>query len=837
MTTQQIIARLSPLTDRVRRDVRAEKFKDGPRAQRLPLDTEALHNHAHGSNQYGAYPMDAGTSTTRVGLLDLDSHKGELSFADVCKTLEQLSGFAYAMGLIPTCFRSSGGSGAHMIFLWKTPQEARDVRAALTALLSEAYLSNGTKGLVNAQVEVFPKQDKVGEGEWGNMFVLPLAGKSVPICPVMFEPETRDAPFEFAFSRDVPKTQKVKTPPQPAPATDDLHVLQDALASIPNDGEGLPYAEWLECIFGIHYATNGSDEGKALAEQFSARSDKFDAEFFDERIWAYVKDGSLTPDRKLVTAASIFWRARKTGWGPSAHDDFMALLERFEKPHVDLSEPVDLWATEEPPEVKPDSAPDFLHRFADHYATVRGQDPAGYLLFAVGAVASAIPLHVRVNPARREPSFTTSCNLWCVAIGGSGIGKTPILNAPLSPLATIHEAEAARHASNMAQWNDDLKFASKEDKLVLLSKKPVFTPSIINNSTTEYIFDACTAAYPNRSVLFKADELSGWICGMGQYKVGASSDRADLLQGYNGDPFTVGRKSGVHSIPRFALSVMGCTQPEVAQRVLVPGAEDGMMARFLTVVLRGGSPSGEHINEDMAQLSHYGAMFPRLRNLPEMTIRFDESAQRLFDESAARARRLADTETSSHMAMWLYKWQTHLARVACAMHLAKWAWADTDPDNFLGEDVPPEINLDTMTQACRFVGWLMGHARNFYDQNDQMSLKKHLRNIGAMVLQRDRKEDGSLDTTLTRRELDRHMTGWVRLEPREQGKIINALHSAGWLVADVSARRSAKRGFLFADGTAWAINPAVFDMFNDQKLKEEQLRRQRAADLESTDLY
>ena len=42
-------------------------------------------------------------------------------------------------------------------------------------------LRDGSGGLKDKQVEVFPKQDHVADGKFGNMFVLPLAAQSMPL--------------------------------------------------------------------------------------------------------------------------------------------------------------------------------------------------------------------------------------------------------------------------------------------------------------------------------------------------------------------------------------------------------------------------------------------------------------------------------------------------------------------------------------------------------------------------------------------------------------------------------------------------------------------------------
>lgn len=89
----------------------------------------------------------------------------------------------------------------------------------------------------------------------------------------------------------------------------------DALMALTNSGEAtLGYDDWMRVIFAIHHETGGSDEGLALAHEFSARSSKHDPAFLDERVWPYVRDreggGSVTGGTVMSLAARLHgWSA------------------------------------------------------------------------------------------------------------------------------------------------------------------------------------------------------------------------------------------------------------------------------------------------------------------------------------------------------------------------------------------------------------------------------------------------------------------------------------------------------------------------------------------------
>ena len=183
MSTDPLIEALRPLTDRVRVDVTALRRTGKPAAwTREPLTDEMLARHLNGGPARGVCPIRAGESTTRVGLLDFDSHKGEVSWAQmsavVARVVDELE---LVHGMSPVLFRSSGGAGVHLYLLWADDQDAYSVRAFLADVLAACGLKSGTKGVKAGEVEVFPRQDEVADDKFGNMFVLPLAAKSAPL--------------------------------------------------------------------------------------------------------------------------------------------------------------------------------------------------------------------------------------------------------------------------------------------------------------------------------------------------------------------------------------------------------------------------------------------------------------------------------------------------------------------------------------------------------------------------------------------------------------------------------------------------------------------------------
>lgn len=316
-----LVGALSPIVSRVRTSTCCVKRSQGVRRVKAALTADKLAHHVNGGPAYGVYPMEPGTSTTRVALFDLDSHKGETPWPAMQDAALKVVRALEAHALRPVAFRSSGGAGIHLYVLWDEPQDAHSVRHTLRTALADAGFTDGTAGVAAGQVEIFPKQDSVPADGYGNMFVLPLAGKSVPLDAF----ELDDMPKEWAANMEWPASAAVPvTVPEshePVEHTEvpvELELLKSALDAIPNSGEfELDYESWRNVIFGLHYETRGSDEGLALAHEFSARCSKYEPAK-TEKDWNGARD-----DRKEgITGRTILYVAREYGWEEPITDEF-----------------------------------------------------------------------------------------------------------------------------------------------------------------------------------------------------------------------------------------------------------------------------------------------------------------------------------------------------------------------------------------------------------------------------------------------------------------------------------------------------------------------------------
>jgi len=327
---------IKPIVMRVRRsDSAVKQGGKPPRWTNRPITRDAIMRHLNGGPSIGACPIEQGESTTRIAVFDIDDHEGALDWEHIKTTVANICEELTRRGYMPTAFRSAGGKGAHIYVMWSEPQDAYSVRQEMRDVLAQLDLHDGAGGISRLQVEVFPKQDKVPVDGKGNMFILPLARKSRMLDagyePIELEDTTE---FDVHLSQPVPVRHKpeirILDPDDPNISVDGRE-LENILRHISNEEDpvhgthSLSYDEWRNVIFAIHDATGGSDEGLALAQHWSAQSEKYTAGFLEERVWPYIHSDRGTK----VTAATLIHLARKEGYqeytGEQALEDLSSI--------------------------------------------------------------------------------------------------------------------------------------------------------------------------------------------------------------------------------------------------------------------------------------------------------------------------------------------------------------------------------------------------------------------------------------------------------------------------------------------------------------------------------
>lgn len=308
MTERTVDSFLSELAARMWRGHHWRKQPTGPRMVKAPLTDADLARHGAGGVPVGLCPIAPGTSTTRVALIDLDSHSGTVPWEKmitIAQRLKRSARLTYSMHAIP--FRSSGGHGIHLLFTWDTDQDARSVRAALREVLRLNEMEDRAgPGVEKKAAEVFPKQDSVPADGYGSMFILPYGGESLAIDTQNDWRLIPEYPVPaLAPSADVPWV----APALPSVGSEipimGLDEITAALYRI--DPHDLDYDDWRNLVFAVHSGTGGSEDGLRLVLQWSAQyAEKHDERFVTEEVWPHIRDRE-----NGITIATLFAKSRE----------------------------------------------------------------------------------------------------------------------------------------------------------------------------------------------------------------------------------------------------------------------------------------------------------------------------------------------------------------------------------------------------------------------------------------------------------------------------------------------------------------------------------------------
>lgn len=159
-------------------DKKKTKCSDCPNRQSKPLEYNDVYNHLVGKNEYGRdviglYPI-LEDNTCYFLCADFDDKTCEHGFKE-----DVLTYVAVAEEWNVPCYieRSRSGNGSHVWIFFEDPVLAIKARKLGNALLTEAMLRRGQMAL-SSYDRLFPNQDTLTDGGFGNLVALPLQGEA-----------------------------------------------------------------------------------------------------------------------------------------------------------------------------------------------------------------------------------------------------------------------------------------------------------------------------------------------------------------------------------------------------------------------------------------------------------------------------------------------------------------------------------------------------------------------------------------------------------------------------------------------------------------------------------
>jgi hypothetical protein len=244
-----------------------------------------------------------------------------------------------------------------------------------------------------------------------------------------------------------------------------------------------------------------------------------------------------------------------------------------------------------------DALPEVLAEFATQGAKATSA-PVDYFGAGVLPVLGvAVGGHVSLQIT---DSWHESANLFTALVGPPSNRKTPALKLVMSPVIEEDMRTIDIMRERAAQSEDG------EFEEVGLSRL------VVDDATIEALIQILENA-PD-GVIMRADELAGWVKGMGQYKGGLGRDRQHWLSIWSRDPVIVDRKKAASAyVKNPFVAVVGGIQPEPLEELL-HGKDDGLLPRILMAHGEQVTPVLDRNVNVTAPLDEYKRLWKRIRN-------------------------------------------------------------------------------------------------------------------------------------------------------------------------------------------------------------------------------
>lgn len=578
------------------------------------------------------------------------------------------------------------------------------------------------------------------------------------------------------------------TRPKPVEARDDedgpiitretLDHLRGALGAIPSDDRDL----WVK--IGLALKTLPADKGNALWLEWSAKSDKFD------EADALAKWDTMRP-------LKTHWR-----WVFEVASDEYGWVNPKAGTYADDEEadddviPADLWAGYPPPELPVGLLPPVIEAFARKHGEVMGVDPAGLAMAALAVASAAITDEIVVQVKQHDRSWRESARLWVGLVGVPSRKKTPIINVAAHPLRRIEATLAAEYAAELAAY-DALDQAARQD-----AERPKRQRRIIQDLTVE----AAQEVLKDNpwGLLSVQDELSGWFGSMDKYSPGkaAQADRGFWLQSFNGGGYNVDRISrGSVFIKNCSVCLLGGIQPEPMRKIAKDIGDDGLVQRFIPVVLR---PAGTGLDVPTnVVVAEYADLIRDLVGHEGLVLHFHEDARAIRQSlevknlAAVQALETVSPKLSTHYG----KYDGLFARLCVLWHVIEHADEDTIPATIpaaVAQRVAAFIDAFIRPSAVAFYRGSLGFSDDF-DEVQALAafiLAERLDQVDARTVQRS----GGFQTFTA--DAVRHLC--------------EKLDAFGWLTP-VGFKGAGK-------ATRWRVNAHVHELFEDHGTRERERR-------------
>ena len=168
--------------------------------KRLTLDGSSVRKHLTGIQTIGLYAINPETQRSKWVAIDADYSRAHRDLAALKLELKE-DGVEAALEM--------SRRGAHLWILCEEPLPAKDCRIYIYNLALR--LGVPIKGTLNQLdgIEIFPRQDELRDGEFGNAIRGPLGVHRANMHRYWFEAAAPDLPSQFAYLRHLKDSRRL----------------------------------------------------------------------------------------------------------------------------------------------------------------------------------------------------------------------------------------------------------------------------------------------------------------------------------------------------------------------------------------------------------------------------------------------------------------------------------------------------------------------------------------------------------------------------------------------------------------------------------------------------
>lgn len=417
--------------------------------------------------------------------------------------------------------------------------------------------------------------------------------------------------------------------------------IEGALECIPADCDR---QTWVSIGMALKNLGDETGEGDRALYLWNNWSKTGESKYPGERE-LYAQWCSFRSDKALkVTMGTFYHFAKQHGWVRPPID----VSEYFKAAQVELSAPDMVLKCLNPPAPRADLSlfPPVLATRAEQIGISVGCDPMVPLWAGLAAVCGAANAESRLELI---DGFKVPPILWLMTIGEPADKKTPG-SAPMFDILNVLEKEdRPRYRKDMLDWEaKEAMYNSAHKAFIQYNESPEallggdapavpeLPPSpvplrLIVSDVTSQMLVRLVADRP-RGVLCYLDEMVGWVRKMTDPRSG--DDRATWTESYEAKSKPIDRVgAGTIIVDNLAVAMYGNIQPRVLRDAMSSLAADGLLQRFVPVILDGSltripEPIPTYLRNDAAWDQCVRVVY----SLPAMDYRLSPEAYSAFRE-------------------------------------------------------------------------------------------------------------------------------------------------------------------------------------------------------------